>query len=302
MQYRIVTDSSCDLPSEYWNSKYLTIVPFYVSFDSEHYNKEIVELPVRKLYDQMVNQSNIYPKTSMPSITDFVDAFTPIVRAGEAVICICITSKFSGSLQSATNARALVLEDYPDAQITVIDSTVNTVLQGIYVLEALKMKEAGVSYEDTILELERIKSSGRIFFTVGSLDYLQHGGRIGKVASLAGSLLNIKPLITLKEGEIFSSGVSRGRKKSLERVLEMLTTYITEMGNDIHSFSLCIGYGYDFIEAQKFQERALSILQSKGYELSEDDLPLYQIGATIAAHTGPYPIGFGIVYKNNYTK
>ena len=145
-EYAIVTDGSCDLPRELCQEKGITVVPFYVSFDGEKYEKEIVEMPIRQFYEDMVKNPKVFPKSSMPSVQDYMDAFMPIVQEGKAVICICITTKFSGSMQSALNARMMILEQHPDAEITVIDATINTVLQGIYVLEAQKMKEAGVEY------------------------------------------------------------------------------------------------------------------------------------------------------------
>lgn len=298
MKYRIVTDGSCDLPENVCRKNCLTVVPFYVSFDSQNYYKEIEEMPIREFYDKMVADGRTFPKSSMPSVQDYADAFLPIVEAGEAIICICITTKFSGSFQSADNARRMILEEHPDARITVIDSTINTVLQGIYVLEAAKMCAAGIPYEDAIAELERIKESGRIFFTVGSLDYLEHGGRIGKLSGLAGSLLKIRPIITLKEGEIFSSGIARGRKKSLDKVRELLLSYIKENPLPIDKYRLCIGYGYDIEEGKEFQKDAVAFLNENGYEVTADDLPIYQIGATISVHTGPYPLGFGILLRN----
>lgn len=146
----------------------------------------------------MVANPKVYPKTSLPSVQDYVDTFLPIAEKGEGIICICISTKFSGSMQSALNARDIVLESYPEVQIAVIDATVNTVLQGLLTYEALKMRDAGLSLEDNVANLERIKSTGRIFFTVGDLEYLKHGGRIGKLSGIAGSVLGIKPLITLK--------------------------------------------------------------------------------------------------------
>ena len=85
----------------------------------------------------MVDNPKIYPKSSMPSVQDYVEVFEPLVREGKPVICICITTKFSGSMQSALNARQMLLEEYPEAEITVMDATVNTVLQGLLVLEAV---------------------------------------------------------------------------------------------------------------------------------------------------------------------
>lgn len=299
MEYRIVTDGSCDLPPELCREKKIEVVPFYVSFDSQNYQKEIVEMPIREFYEQMVADPNTFPKSSMPSVQDYVDVFTPIVRQKEAVICLCITTKFSASYQSAMNARQIVLESCPDAKITVMDSTVDTVLQGIYVLEAVKMREAGVPYEKCIQELEAIKSTGRIFFTVGNIDYLKHGGRIGKLAGLAGSVLGIKPLITLKEGEIFPSGVTRSRKKSLEKVYELLWQYIQEVNATPADYAVCVGYGYDMEEAEEFRRGAVAFLNERGFAIEDSALKSYQIGATISVHTGPYPLGFGIVRKAN---
>ncbi len=293
--FHIISDGSCDLPTELAAEKNITVVPFYVSFDDAHYLKENVQVGIRDFYQQMVDNKGIYPKSSMPSIQDFEEAFQPFAEAGTPVICICITTKFSGSMQSALNARALVLEKYPGAEITVIDATVNTVLQGLYVLEAVSLRDSGASYQDTVARLEEIKSTGRIFFTVGNMEYLKHGGRIGKVAAIAGSVLDIRPVITLKQGEIFPSGMDRGRRRSTRKALDLLLEYLWESSLGIECYSLAVGYGYDREEGAAFRDHALSVLQENGYAIEE--LPLYQIGATIGVHTGPYPLGFGIIEK-----
>ena len=293
--FHIISDGSCDLPPKLAQEKNITIVPFYVSFDDEHYLKENVEIDIRDFYQQMVDKKGVYPKSSMPSIQDYEEAFLPFVKAGIPVICICITTKFSGSMQSALNARELLLETYPSAEITVIDATVNTVLQGQYVLEAAQLRDHGFSYSDAAARLEEIKSTGRIFFTVGNMEYLKHGGRIGKVASLAGSVLDIRPVITLKQGEIFPSGMDRGRKRTAWKALQLLLAYLRESPLGIECYSLAVGYGYDREEGLSFRDQALTVLQKEGYSIKE--LPVYQIGATIGVHTGPYPLGFGIIEK-----
>jgi len=298
MDYRIVTDGSCDLPPELCREKEVDVVPFYVSFDSEHYQKEIVDMPIRKFYEEMVADPTTFPKSSMPSVQDYVDVFKPMIEDGKAIICICITTKFSGSYQSAMNAKAMLLETYPDARITVMDSTINTVLQGIFVLEAVKMHEAGISYEKVIEELEAIKDTGRIFFTVGNIDYLKHGGRIGKLAGVAGSMLGIRPLITLKEGEIFPSGLARSRKKSIEKVYDLLWQYLQEIHAAPGTYTICVGYGYDIEEGEEFRKGAVAFLNEKGYAVADAEIQKYQIGATISVHTGPYPLGFGVLKKS----
>lgn len=294
--YQIISDGSCDLTPEWAKEHQVTVVPFYVSFDSEKYLKENVELGTRDFYQQMVDNPKVYPKSSMPSVQDYADVFEPYAKAGTPVICICITTKFSGSMQSAINAREMILEDYPEAEITIIDSTINTVLQGLYVMEAVRLRDAGVNYQESVKRLEEIKSTGRIFFTVGDIEYLKHGGRIGKVAGVAGSLLGIRPVITLKQGEIFPSGIGRSRKSTTSKCIDLLINYIKENGGDIKKFSLDIGFGYDREEAVSFKEQAMKALAEAGFEV--DDIPLLQIGATISVHTGPYPLGFGIIEKS----
>lgn len=294
-RFHLFSDGSCDLPPELTREKNISVVPFYVSFGDEPYQKEIEEIEVREFYRRMVAEAGVYPKSSMPSAQDYMEAFRPVVQQNIPIICICITTKFSGSMQSALNAKAMLLEDYPKAEITIIDATINTVLQGLYVLEAVRLRDSGAGYLETVRRLEEIKSSGRIFFTVGDMDYLQHGGRIGKVAGIAGSILKIKPLITLKEGEIFPSGIARGRKKSMEKTIGLMEEYLDQLSEPIEHFSLAAGFGYDYEEAVLYRDMVLAVLSEK-YGLKE--LPLYQIGATIGVHTGPYPLGLGIIRKS----
>lgn len=295
--YHIISDGSCDLPGELAAEKGITVVPFYVSFDEGHYLKEGVEIGIRDFYRQMVDRKGVYPKSSMPSTQDYVDAFTPYAEQGTPVICICITTKFSGSMQSALSAREILRETWPEAEITVIDATINTVLQGLYVLEAAKLRDSGMGYRECVARLEEIKSTGRIFFTVGDMEYLKHGGRIGKVSALAGSVLGIRPVITLKEGEIFPSGIGRGRKRTTEKAISLLLDYLEENGRAMDRYSIAIGFGYDYEEAVAFREHTLEVLSGQGYDVGREDIPIYQIGATISVHTGPYPLGFGIIEK-----
>lgn len=293
--FHIISDGSCDLPVQLTGEKGITVVPFYVSFDDTNYLRENVDIGIRDFYQQMVERKGVYPKSSMPSTQDYVDVFRPFAKQGMRVICICITTKFSGSMQSAVAARELVLEEYPRAEITVIDSCINTVLQGLYVLEAVKLRDAGTGYQEAVARLEQIKSTGRIFFTVGDMEYLKHGGRIGKVAAVAGSVLGIRPVITLKNGEIYPSGIGRGRKRTTEKSLELLINYIKDSGKEADAFSIAVGFGYDIEEGTAFRDHALEVLRGKGLDVKE--IPTYQIGATIGVHTGPYPLGFGVIEK-----
>lgn len=291
---RIISDGSCDLGEKLTAARDITVVPFYVSFDGITYKKEMVELDVREFYQKMVDNPTVFPRTSMPSVDDYYRVFETSAKDGEQVICICITAKFSGSMQSAVTAADMILEGYPDARITVIDSTFDTVLQGLYVLEACRLRDLGWEYGRMVSRLENIRESGRIFFTVGSIDYLKHGGRIGKLAALAGSTLKIKPIITLKEGEIFNSGIVRNRQKSMKKVEERLKAFIEERNIRPGEYSFCIGYGYDYEEACQFRDMLAALAKER---LGIDEIMVHQIGATIGVHTGPYPLGVGIVKR-----
>ena len=242
----------------------------------------------------MVDHPNVFPKTSMPSVDDYYQVFEPLAKEGVPMICICITTKFSGSMQSATTARDMILEQYPDARIEVIDATVNTVLQGLYVLEACRLRDLGWEYDRLVKRILEIRESGRIFFTIGSIDYLKHGGRIGKLTGIAGSALKIKPLITLKAGEIFNSGISRNREKSMLKVIDMLKEYLDEVHAKPGEYSFAVGFGYDYEEACRFKEKLRDLVKER---LGIDEITIYQIGATIGVHTGPYPIGVGIIHR-----
>ncbi len=294
MAYQIITDGSCDLGQEIPQQNGIKVVPFYVTFDGRNYKKEIEEIGVREFYQQMVDNPDKFPKSSLPSVQDYVEAFTPYAKEGKDIICLCITVKFSGSYNSARTAAATLKEEYPEVKIEVVDTTINTVLQGLLVLETVRMQKAGLSFGETVAEIERIKSTGRIIFTVGNYEYLIHGGRIGKVMGNAASTLGIKPLIMLREGEIFPTGISRSRKKALKRLIEQARDHFKKSGESPDDYQIVVGYGYDYEEAVSFRDELLSSVQTYS---GVESIEIFQIGATIGVHTGPYPIGLGLIRK-----
>ena len=124
---------------------------------------------------------------------------------------------------------------------------------------------------------------------------MKHGGRIGKVTAVAGSVLGIRPVITLKNGEIYPSGIGRSRKRTTEKALELLLDYIGSSHLPVDCYSIVLGYGYDMEEGKELRDHALEVLHGRGIDVKE--IPVCQIGATIGVHTGPYPLGFGIIEK-----
>ena len=293
--FHVISDGSCDLPDAYVAENNVTVVPFYVAFNDGVYFKEKQGMSIREFYQKMVDEPKNFPKSSTPSVQDYVDAFTPYVEEGTPVICICISSKFSGSEQSARIARQMILEDRPEAQIKVIDARINTVLQGLYTIEAVKLRDAGVPFEEAVQRLLDVRQTGRIFFTIGSMDYLRVNGRIGKVATLATSRLGIRPVITLKDGEIFPSGIGRVRNKTVAKSLELLLNYIKEIKATPKDYELVVGYGYDIEEAKEWRREIVIRLAEIGYGIRESAIQLFQIGAAISVHTGPYALGVAIL-------
>ena len=288
--YKIVSDSACDLSKEYLEKHDVTIVPLSVSFDGETYYRDGVDITRDECYQRMVDDPKLFPKTSLPSVESYAEVFRNYVEQGFPVVCFTITTLFSGSYNSAMNAKSLVEEDYPDANICVIDSKQNTVTQALLIDQFVKMLEDGLSFEQAMSKLDALMASARIFFTVGSLDYLKMGGRIGKVATAATGKLGVKPVIVMKDGDIGLGGIGRNRNKLKASVLQVAKKYLDENGKD--SFIVSVGYGYDKEEGFQFMNEVESTLDVK-----LDSETNVAIGIVSAVHTGPYPIGLGVIRK-----
>lgn len=283
----ILSDSSCDLPEDLKKEYNIDVVPFYVSFDKENYLKENIDININDFYKKVTNEK-IIPKTSLPSMEDYSNYFKKHLENGVDILCFTLCSELSGSYQSAINAANIMLEDYPDRKILVIDSKKATVAQGLLVIEASKMQKAGFSLEETYEKMESLKQEGIIIFTIDSLEHLQKGGRIGKASALAGSLLNIKPILLLLNGVLEPHSKVRGRKKSLSEVLKIFDEYINE---DISKYQIAIAQAYCKDEAIEL-EKALN--EKYNINLS---YPIFDIGITVGAHTGATAIGIGFIKK-----
>ena len=288
--YKIVSDSACDLSKEYLEKHDVTIVPLSVSFDGETYYRDGVDITRDECYQRMVDDPKLFPKTSLPSVESYAEVLRNYVEQGFPVVCFTITTLFSGSYNSAMNAKSLVEEDYPDANICVIDSKQNTVTQALLIDQFVKMLEDGLSFEQAMSKLDALMASARIFFTVGSLDYLKMGGRIGKVATAATGKLGVKPVIIMKDGDIGLGGIGRNRNKLKNSVLQVAKKYLDENNKD--NFIVSVGYGYDKEEGFEFMKEVESTLDVK-----LDSETNVAIGIVSAVHTGPYPIGLGVIRK-----
>lgn len=245
MKFHIISDSSCDLGRERLNRLGIGMVSYYVGFEDEPYYREERDIPTHRFYQMMADRPGVFPKTSMPTVEDYLDAFRPLAAQGKPILCICLNAAFSGSCQSALNAAAELREEFPGAQIQVVDSTLATVLQGMFVEEAAALRDAGCTLEETVDALKLLPATGRIFFTTSDLDYLRHGGRIGRAAAATGALLKVKPLIGYKDAGLVSDGIAQGRKKSLVRVRELFFRHLKQQEIDLDRYRLATGFGLD---------------------------------------------------------
>lgn len=288
--YQLFSDSSCDLPESLLQEYHIKLIPFYVSFDQENYYKENLDI-TNELFYKTLTSKKIFAKSSLPSVQDYIAMFKEALNDGNDILCLCLTQKFSGSYQSALSAKHILEEKYPESTISIIDSIQATGGQGVLLLQLTAMKEAGLSLEEAVHKVNLLKHTARIMFTLNTLEYLNKGGRIGKVVSLARDLFDLKPLIQLKEAELIPYSNIRGRKKSLDKVFEMMTEYFNETDDSPSDYEFCILNATTMDDAYYLEKKTEQFL---GRKLT---YPIFQIGITIGTYTGAGAIGICFVKK-----
>ncbi len=283
----LITDSSSDLDQAFAASHHITQVPFYVSFNQVDYFKEVVELPIDAFYQKM-RAEKIFPKTSLPSINDYYEVFEPLAKQNKQIICVCLSGHFSGSYNSAVNARELILENYPDISIEIINSLNATGGQGLLVREIALMIQDGHTFETILQTVPKLIANARIFFYVATLDYLEHSGRIGKASALLGTMLNVKPVLYLQDGLLYPIAKVRGKKKAVSRILELVQEYV---GTNPENFRYIVGHADNLPEAE-------SIYSALSEALPVPIIPeCFTIGTTIGVNTGPDACGVCVIPK-----
>ncbi len=282
---KLISDSSSDLPDEVLKKYDIDIIPYYISFDGQNYLKDKIDFSKDEFYERI---KNVFPKTSLPSIQDYMDLFKKYLIQGKDIFCVCISSKLSGSFQSATNAKNILKEEFPNNNIIVLDSFQVTLGQGALLLEIAKMRDAGISIQEIEEKAKKLITHCDITFTVDSLDYLQRGGRIGKAGAFAGSLLNIKPIIILKHGELVPFAKVRGRKKAINEIMDITMNIAKDHIEDYNFFVL----------HSRSQDDAKFILETIEEKFSiKAVFDALELGAVVGCHIGPTVVGFGCIRK-----
>lgn len=291
--YQIISDSACDLPASLVEKHDIRIISFYVSFDQDIYYKENVDITKEAFYERLAQADNVVT-TSLPSVQEYINIFKATLREGKDVLCICLSQQFSGSYQSAMNAKTILEEQYPDAQICVVDSLQATAGQGLLLLQAAYLKECNYPIGVVDEKLNKLKATSRIMFTVDTLRYLKRGRRIGKlIALMAGDALDVKPLVQLADGELIPYSKVRGRKNSLDMLFSMTEEYFKDTKEDPKDYDFCITDATTPEDAVYLQKQIETLIGRRLHD------PIFQIGVTIGTYAGPGGIGICFIKKFN---
>ena len=269
---RIVTDSTADLTPEQQRAAGITVVPLNVHFGDEVF-RDHVDLSTDEFFRRLKASPQL-PRTSQPSVGAFEEAYRSLRQGGDEIVSVHLSSKVSGTYNSALMAAQSVGE----GKIDVVDSLSTSMALGFIALEGAKLARAGRDRQAVAECLRGLVPKARVICVVDTLTYLERGGRIGKARALLGSLLNVKPILQLKDGEVVPLGRARGRPQALNRLLELLE-------RDGKVSQLAIMHGAAHTDAQQLRERVASSYPSV-------DIQLTEIGAVLGTHTGPGVIGF----------
>jgi DegV family protein with EDD domain len=275
---KIVTDSTAYLPEDVVREHDIRVVPLCVHFGEAAF-KEGVELSTAEFYERL-KEAPVLPTTSQPSAGEFLEVFEELVAAGHEVIALTISSKLSGTWNSAMAAKGML----PDAGISVVDSLSTSVGLHLMVEEAVQHAQAGATRKEIVSRVEAMKEEMYILFAVDTLEYLAKGGRIGNAKAFLGTLLKIKPILTLQDGVIEPLEQVRSRRKALDRMLELI---VDHAGSNGAQAKVAVTHALVPQEA----ERSKAELRNR---LNCLEPLLAEVGPVIGTHTGPGVIGVAV--------
>ncbi len=268
MTIRIVTDSASDIPSEVAQKLGISIVPLTVSFGKEVY-RDGIDLNAEEFYSKLV-QSKTHPVTSQPSIGNFIDAYKALARKGDEIISIHLSSKLSGTYNAASQAKEAMTKD---CRIEVVDSESVSMGVGLTVIAAAKAIRDGASFQQVIDIVHHSIPRIHLLAFFQTLEYLERGGRLGKGKALLGTLLHVKPIIIVRDGEVQPFGKTRTRMGALRCLYNFAESLL-------HIRELSIMYTTIFEEV-KILASLLNPIFPQARILTA------QVGSTLGTHTGP---------------
>lgn len=276
MELAIITDSTSDLSAAELSTLGVRRVPLYISFRGET-RRDWEEIRPGEILEGVAAGAEL-PTTSQPSPQDFEAAYRAAIEEGaKQVLCITISAELSGTYQSAHIAAGSV-----DVPVTVFDSRGASAGVGDMVRTASRLRAEGRGMDEIVRALEKVRDTNHVLFTVAGLEFLQKGGRIGRAQALVGSLLNIKPLLSLEDGLLIPIGRARGNKKALKELVQNIEAYRAK-----HEGDMVLSYLYVQDESAAAELKAAVDAAGVRYRGGA----LIELGAVIAAHVGPGTYG-----------
>lgn len=282
MAIKIVTDSTSYIADEYIKKYDIKLVSLNVIINGVSSREIDIENEV--FYEEIKNSKEI-PKSSQPIPNEMLNTFKEIVKDGDSIVGIFLSSKMSGTYSNANMIKDMILEDYPDAEIHILDSKTNCMQMGFAVIEAARTASEGKSINEVINAANHVINNSRFLFTPETLEYLKKGGRIGGAAALFGNVLQIKPILTVVNGETSVFKKVRTRKKAIE---EIVKTVLEEIESK--------GFGDIVVHHINCQEDGLKLAKALENKLGKK-VEIQSIGPVIGVHVGPGSIGIAYYTK-----
>ena len=282
MSIRIIADSTCYLPKEYIDKYNVSIVSLNVLLNGKSYRE--TDLENDWFYKEMSKSPSI-PTSSQPSIDDFYKAIESQVKEGHDILGIFLSSDMSGTFSTSNLVKEMILEKYPNANIVMLDSRSNCMQAGYAILEAAKAAADNKSLDEVVSIAKSVIENSKFIFVPDTLDYLKKGGRIGGAAALFGSLLQIKPILTVTDGKTTVLTKVRTKKKAIDKIID------TVMEQNLKS--PIKGLIVHHINCESEGQELANKLQDK---LGISNIKIQSIGPIIGLHVGPGSIGVAYHY------
>jgi DegV family protein with EDD domain len=279
MAIRIVTDSTADFTPEEAAVLGITIVPLTIFFGNQTF-RDIIELDSASFYKKLQEHKDQFPRTSQPAPAAFQAAYTRLIKEGaDGILSIHLSSKLSGTYQSACTARDTLPDELHSIPIEVIDSQTISGGMALAIRKAVEHIRQDQSLEEIKQKLLDQFSRTHIFAVIDTLEYLKHGGRIGAAKALLGNMLSVKPIVTLKDGVVVPLEQPRTRNKAYARVAQIASEYLP---------------AESILIAQSNNEVGEQLAQACKW-LSAEPIQRYSLGGTLGTHTGPSTVALGLV-------
>lgn len=282
MSIRIIADSTCYLPKEYIDKYNVSIVSLNVLLNGKSYRE--TDLENDWFYKEMSKSPSI-PTSSQPSIDDFYKAIESQVKEGHDIVGIFLSSDMSGTFSTSNLVKEMILEKYPNANIIMLDSRSNCMQAGYAILEAAKAAADNKSLDEVVSIAKSVIENSKFIFVPDTLDYLKKGGRIGGAAALFGSLLQIKPILTVTDGKTTVLTKVRTKKKAIDKIID------TVMEQNLKS--PIKGLIVHHINCESEGQELANKLQDK---LGISNIKIQSIGPIIGLYVGPGSIGVAYHY------